>query len=167
MTDLMLRLWFDSQLSDIMLGRPDPLTGVPTTTPMQVNGVAVEPMTEVAWRSSQFDSVDFPPTRAWFRPTFTPFTPSPDAVGTAARNKVSGIYQVDMFGPIEGDDTTEAQMIRILEPIQKAFCRGIQYSTPDLCLTCMQSWVSNSERDKDTARWMVSIRVRWTATLAN
>lgn len=167
MTDLALRLWFDTQLQEVFLGRPDPITHLPTVPPVAVNGVNVNPSAEVAWRSTDFDSVDFPPDRAWFRPTYLAYTPSPEAIGPLARNTFAGMYQVDMFGPTEGDDTTEAQMIRIMTPIQEAFRRGIQYSTPELCLTCMQSWVFNSERDKDAARWMVSVRVRWRASILN
>lgn len=167
MTDIELRLWFDARINDLFLGMPDDITGIPTVEPITVNGIAVEPMTEIAWRGMPFDPISIAEDRAWFRPTYIPFAPTPDAIGTLARNKLSGIYQLDMFGPATGDDATEAQMIRVLTPIQEAFKRGTQHEAPGLCLTCMQSWVFNSTRDQNAARWLVSIRVRWSATLEN
>lgn len=159
MIDTPIRGYFDNVLRTVLQAQ-----GINTEDRSALGG-------QVAWAGTVFDSADVADTAPWFQPNYIPFEPHAAAIGTAAQNTMSGIYQVDAYGSYTSN-ATEQDVINLLEPLCAALKRGTQFTTPitateHVCITCNQSWIFHSSRDTLTARWVVSARVKWNTYLDN
>ena len=103
-----------------------------------------------------------PPAGRYYRLTFLPGEPIPAAIGSAAQNHYVGIFQIDVFDPINQGD---ASTIIEAERIAKKLTRGSALVYLGVTTNIEKSWRLPAIQETD--RYHVPIRVQWWADIDN
>lgn len=153
MNDREVIAWFDSTLANVLTAD------------------LVDVDTQVAWPGMQFDSDSFPADKDWYQPKIMLGQPSAAELGPLGQNVVDGFYQVVLYGGTANNESEQVLRDRVY-PIVEAFKRGTTFSGTNpagqrYCIHCKSSWIFNSDRDTMTARWTVTVRVRFEAYMDN
>ena len=115
--------------------------------------------TQVAYGNSEFK-----PTLGtlWYRATFMPGEPTQATLGTAGKNRLVGIYQVDVFAPTGtgvGAGETAA------EGVITAFKRGKTFVFGGVTTRVEKVWREGAIEEDD---WFhIPVKVMWFADAAN
>lgn len=118
------------------------------------------PVSSVAWEGKKFSPVLG--TR-YYRATFLPGEPSQAELGEAGRNRIYGLFQVDVFEPGNSGDAAAAAEA---ERICAAFRRGTVLAYTGGAVRCQKAYRTPGD-GSDASWYMVSAVVQWQADIAN
>ena len=111
-----------------------------------------------------FGNKEFEPTAGtlWYRATFLPGEPAQADLGTTGRNRLVGIYQVDVFAPSgrgigEGEAAAEA--------VIAAFKRGSAFTSGGVTTRVEKAWREVAVEEQDW--YHVPVKIMWFAYAAN
>jgi hypothetical protein len=98
----------------------------------------------------------------WLRETLLPAEPLQADLGDAGRNRLQGIYQIDVFEE-PGKGSNEAETM--VEQLLTAFKRGTVLSGGDITVRVERAWRSPAVQEDD--RYQIPVTVQWFAYVAN
>lgn len=111
-----------------------------------------------------YPNAEFTPMQGvlWYRPTFLPAESEQAELGTNGRNRLQGLYQVDVFAPAgEGQKAAETAA----DAVVTAFKRGTNLPSGSLTVRLERAW---REAAIEEADWYhVPVMVAWYAIAAN
>jgi len=105
-----------------------------------------------------------PQTGLWYRAWFIAGEPTAAALGSEAKNRHVGIFQLDILCAPAGQGTKTVD--DEAERIRKIFARGTVLSSDGQIVVVKKSWVVRPQQD-EPAYFKQIVRVAWTADVAN
>lgn len=107
----------------------------------------------IAWPNTSFK-----PTvgELWLRPTILPAESFPASIGIYGTNRLSGVYQIDIFSPLDAGRRPSVQMV---DDIIEHFSRGLTIEVDNLVVHIEESWPSASNAEETW--YHTPVNVNW------
>jgi len=108
-----------------------------------------------SWENRKFSAVK---GTLWIRPTFIPGQSKAAAIGVNAQDRITGIYQVDVFAPADDGVFTGGQQVNVIET---AFKRGTSLVFGGVTVKINKVWRSTARPEPDW--YHIPVIVEWQA----
>lgn len=113
----------------------------------------------VAWENAGYTPVI---GTAYLEPLFMPGQPTPAGLGSSAKNRHVGIYQINVYQPL-GSGAGDG--VAIADALVSFFKRGTIITQNGINVRCRQSW---REKAQPEGSWyVIPVSVLWWADAAN
>ena len=115
--------------------------------------------TNVGWENKGFDD----PTTSWIRPTFLPGFPTGRELGNGpASERYVGIYQVDVFAPLDGGDGVART---IASQVLAGFAKGTVLTYNGTPVGIARSYRMPGARDPEAPYYKIPVRIEYYASI--
>ena len=109
---------------------------------------------------TSWENIGYKPTKGtlWIRPTFMPGQSRAAAIGVNAQDRITGIYQVDVFAPADNGVYDGGQQV---DAIMTVYKRGTALTYSGVTVKINKVWRSTARPEPDW--YQIPVIIEWQA----